>query len=193
LTDRGKDGSSSPLGPRRRRMASTSACARRHATGVELQLFDAVDDTKAARIIQLDPAANRTYYYWHVFVPHVRPGQLYAAPAVGNMHGMLASMLAGREKKRLDIDRIRAIKKETRIFMTLHGASGTDDDDLRRAIAAGMTVVHIDTEVRIAWREGLDRALAAHPQEVVPDKILPQVVDSVVRRVAARLVLFSGK
>jgi fructose-bisphosphate aldolase class II len=115
------------------------------------------------------------------------------APAVGNMHGMLASMLAGRAKKRLDIDRIRAIKKETRIFMTLHGASGTDDDDLRRAIAAGMTVVHINTEVRVAWREGLDRALAAHPQEIVLYKILPQVVDSVMQRVAARLVLFSGK
>ena len=72
------------------------------------------------------------------------------APAVGNMHGMLESMVAGGTKKRLDIERIRAIKKETRVFMTLHGASGTDDDDLREAIAAGITVVHINTEVRLA-------------------------------------------
>ena len=114
------------------------------------------------------------------------------APAVGNMHGMLKSMVAGGVRKRLDIERIRAIKAEARIFMTLHGASGTDDDDLREAIAAGMTVVHINTEVRLAWRRGLDGALAKHPNEIVPYKILPQVVDSVKQVVAARLALFSS-
>jgi fructose-bisphosphate aldolase class II len=113
------------------------------------------------------------------------------APAVGNMHGMLKSMVAGNTMKRLDIARIRAVKAEARIFMTLHGASGTDDDDLREAIAAGMTVVHINTEVRLAWRRGLDSALAKQPDEIVPYKVLPQVVDSVKQVVAARLALFS--
>jgi ketose-bisphosphate aldolase len=113
------------------------------------------------------------------------------APAVGNMHGMLKSMVAGDTRKRLDIERIRAIKAEARIFMTLHGASGTDDNDLREAIAAGMTVVHINTEVRLAWRRGLDAALAKQPDEIVPYKLLPQVVDSVKQVVAARLALFS--
>src|SRR6516165_4437232 len=93
--------------------------------------------------------------------------------------GMLNRMVAGETKKRLDIERIRTIKEQTRVFMTLHGASGTDDGDLRRAIAAGITVVHINTEVRIAWRRGLDRALSAQPNEIVPYKILPQVIDSV--------------
>ena len=50
----------------------------RRATGVQLLLFEGVDDTHAARVIRLDPSANRTYHYWHVFVPDVRPGQLYA-------------------------------------------------------------------------------------------------------------------
>jgi len=113
------------------------------------------------------------------------------APAVGNMHGMLKSMVAGNTKKRLDIERIREVKAEARIFMTLHGASGTDDDDLREAIAAGMTVVHINTEVRLAWRRGLDGALAKQPNEIVPYKVLPQAVDSVKQVVAARLALFS--
>ena len=115
------------------------------------------------------------------------------APAVGNMHGLLKSMITGNVKKRLDIERIRAIKTETRVFMTLHGASGTDDHDLRAAIAAGMTVVHINTEVRLAWRRGLDSALANQPNEIVPYKLLPQVVDSVREVVSARLALFSGK
>lgn len=114
------------------------------------------------------------------------------APAVGNMHGMLKSMVRGNTKKRLDIERIRAVKAEARIFMTLHGASGTDDDDLREAIAAGMTVVHINTEVRLAWRRGLDSALAKQPDEIVPYKVLPQALDSVKQVVAARLALFSS-
>jgi fructose-bisphosphate aldolase, class II len=114
------------------------------------------------------------------------------APAVGNMHGMLMRMVTGDTKKRLDIERIRTIKEQTRVFMTLHGASGTDDGDLRSAIAAGITVVHINTEVRIAWRHGLDSALSTQPNEIVPYKILPQVIDSVKERVAARLALFSS-
>jgi len=124
------------------------------------------------------------------FVDETRVDTL--APAVGNMHGMLKSMVAGDVRKRLDIERIRAIKAEARISMTLHGASGTDDDDLREAIAAGMTVVHINTEVRLAWRRGMDGALAEQPNEIVPYKILPQVVDSVKQVVAARLALFSS-
>jgi glycogen operon protein len=48
----------------------------RTATGVELLLFDR-EDGKPSRVVRLDPADNRTYYYWHVFVPGVRAGQLY--------------------------------------------------------------------------------------------------------------------
>lgn len=114
------------------------------------------------------------------------------APAVGNMHGMLKAMVAGSAKKRLDIERIRAIKAEAGIFMTLHGASGTDDDDLREAIAAGITVVHINTEVRLAWRRGLDAALAAQPDEIIPYKLLPRVVDSIEQVVVNKLTLFSN-
>ena len=52
------------------------------------------------------------------------------------------SMVTGDTKKRLDIERIRTIKEQTQVIMTLHGASGTDDGDLRRrAIAAGITVI----------------------------------------------------
>jgi fructose/tagatose bisphosphate aldolase len=64
--------------------------------------------------------------------------------------------------------------------------------DLRVAIAADITVVHINTEVRLAWRCGPDSALAKQPNEIVPHKILPQVVDSIKEVVTARLELFSG-
>jgi transposase len=59
------------------------------------------------------------------------------APAVCNMHGMLKSMVQGETRKRLDIARIAQIKSAPRVPLTLHGGSGTDDEDFRKAIAAG--------------------------------------------------------
>jgi fructose-bisphosphate aldolase, class II len=114
------------------------------------------------------------------------------APAVGNMHGMLASMVEGATHKHLDIDRIAQIKSAARIPLTLHGGSGTDDDGFRRAITAGISLVHINTELRVAWRRGLDEAVTQHPHEVVPYKILPTVVKAVEQVVHSRLSLFNG-
>jgi glycogen operon protein len=42
-----------------------------------------VDDARASRIIPLDPKKNRTYHYWHVFVPDLGPGQIYGYRATG--------------------------------------------------------------------------------------------------------------
>jgi fructose-bisphosphate aldolase class II len=113
------------------------------------------------------------------------------APAVGNMHGMIQSMVQGKTKKRLDLTRITQIKSATGVLITLHGASGTDDEDLRKAIAAGINIVHINTELRVAWRRGLEEGLAKQPQEVVPYKILPAAVEAVKQVTTSRLKLFN--
>jgi fructose-bisphosphate aldolase class II len=115
------------------------------------------------------------------------------APAVGNMHGMLKSMVEGQTKKHLHIDRIAAIKQAAGVFLTLHGGSGTDDQDFREAIAAGINIIHINTELRVAWRNGMVKALAQYPDEVVPYKVLPPVVDAVKQVAASRLGLFNDK
>jgi len=114
------------------------------------------------------------------------------APAVGNMHGLLSSMVRGEAQKRLDIERIQAIKDQARVPMTLHGGSGTNDEDLRQAIKAGITIVHINTELRLAWRRGVEAALAAHPDEVTPYKLLSDAVEAVRRVVTSRMRLFSS-
>lgn len=114
------------------------------------------------------------------------------APAVGTTHGMLPGMIRGEQHKRLDIPRIAAIKKATGLPLTLHGGSGTADDDFVRAIAAGISVIHINTELRVAWRHGLDEALSQNPQEVVPYKLLPLAGERVSAVVRKRLKLFSG-
>jgi fructose-bisphosphate aldolase class II len=115
------------------------------------------------------------------------------APAVGNMHGMLASMVHGGVRKRLNIGRIAELKAAVGIFMTLHGGSGTDDDDFRRAIKSGMTIVHVNTELRLAWRSGVEAALAAAPNEVAPYKILRGAFEAVKKVVSSRLELFSSR
>lgn len=114
------------------------------------------------------------------------------AAAVGNMHGMLESMVEGKAKKRLNIERIHEIKKAAGIFLTLHGGSGTEDADFGKAIAAGINIIHINTELRIAWRRSLQNSLVRQPNEVAPYKLIPPVVDCVKRVVASRLRLFNA-
>jgi isoamylase len=55
----------------------------RTATGIDLLLFDAVDDVRPSRVIPIDPCTNRTYHYWHVFAPGVEAGQIYGFRAYG--------------------------------------------------------------------------------------------------------------
>lgn len=101
------------------------------------------------------------------------------APAVGTMHGMLKAMVSGKEHKHLDIGRIAEIKSAAGVFLTLHGGSGTDAKQMTAAIQAGINLVHINTQLRVAWRRGLERALAEHPDEVAPYHLLPAAYDGV--------------
>jgi isoamylase len=77
-----EQGTSSPLGATPGRDGVNFSLFSKHATGVQLLLFDRVD-AKAARVISIDPAANRTYHYWHVFVPGVTAGQIYGYRVAG--------------------------------------------------------------------------------------------------------------
>src|ERR1700733_3327614 len=74
----GRSGLSSPLGATVVPGGVNFSVFSRSASRIELMLFDCEDDARPARTITIDPAANRTYFYWHAFVPGVRPGQLYA-------------------------------------------------------------------------------------------------------------------
>jgi glycogen operon protein len=55
----------------------------RGATGLELLFFEREDDENPSRVIPIDPATNRTYHYWHAFVPGAQAGQIYAFRAYG--------------------------------------------------------------------------------------------------------------
>lgn len=109
------------------------------------------------------------------------------SPAVGNIHGMLKGMA----NPALDIDRVRAIKEAISIPMVLHGGSGVSDQDFVAAIEAGVSIVHINTEIRLAYREALEKSLKDSPEEIAPYKIMEPVVENIQEVVKRRLALFN--
>lgn len=76
-------GSPSPLGARRTDDGVQFSVYSKHAHRVDLLLYDAVDAAAPTRVLALDPKTHRTDHYWHVHVPGVGPGQLYAYRAHG--------------------------------------------------------------------------------------------------------------
>ena len=109
------------------------------------------------------------------------------APAVGNLHGMLKGM----SNPDLDIDRIKAIREAACVPLVLHGGSGITDSDFKKAIAAGISMVHINTEIRKAYRDGIRDYLTEHPDEVAPYRFLSLGVSNLKEVVKNRLQLFS--
>jgi fructose-bisphosphate aldolase class II len=95
------------------------------------------------------------------------------APAVGNFHGMLEG---DREftlsAKKINPKRIKEISIVTGLPLVLHGGSGQGDDEVRAAIKAGCAIVHVNTELRIAYRTGLMKSLSLDPDQVAPYKYM---------------------
>ena len=76
-------GTSSPLGATVQKDGVNFSVFSKNATLVELLLFDSAETAAPALVIPLDPRTHRTYHYWHVFVPGLKPGQIYGFKAHG--------------------------------------------------------------------------------------------------------------
>ena len=110
------------------------------------------------------------------------------APAVGNMHGMMRS---GVDPK-LNIERIIEISKAVGIPLVLHGGSGNSEDDFKKAVANGVSIVHINTEIRIAYKQGIMKSLSENPDEIAPYKFLKPAVKAVQDVVEKKLKIFNN-
>lgn len=109
------------------------------------------------------------------------------APAVGNIHGMLSS---GHDPK-LDISRVANIAGSTGLPLVLHGGSGNDMQDFRDAIQAGIRIVHISTELRVAYKKGIQEWWEQHKDEVAPYKYLGRGKELLKQVVREKLMLFN--
>lgn len=110
------------------------------------------------------------------------------APAVGNIHGILASA----PNPALDIGRIKAIKNAAQVPLVLHGGSGISEADFLKAIKAGISIIHISTELRKAWRAGVEESFKENPDEVAPHRLLAGALGNIEQVVEKHLRLFSG-
>lgn len=87
------------------------------------------------------------------------------SPAVGNFHGMLRS----GSKPRLNIDCIKSISSAVNVPLVLHGGSG-EGADYTEAIEAGISIIHVNTELRRAYTEALKIYLNNNVDDIAPYK-----------------------
>lgn len=106
------------------------------------------------------------------------------APSVGNVHGLVRS---GEPK--LNIERIKEINAVVGVPLVLHGASGNTDEEVSASIDAGIRIVHINTELRMAYKKGIEKGLSS--DEVAPYKFMAEGVAEMKKIVTAKLKVFN--
>ncbi|MDD2753047.1 MAG: class II fructose-bisphosphate aldolase [Candidatus Portnoybacteria bacterium] len=118
-----------------------------------------------------------------------RTGVDSLAVVIGNAHGVFA---AGEEK--LHLKRLAEIKEAIgdKAFLVLHGGSGIPAEDVKKAIEMGIAKVNINTELRLAYKAGLDKELAEKPDETTPYKILEHSFEEVKKVVAEKIRMFGS-
>ncbi len=108
------------------------------------------------------------------------------APSVGNIHGLVST---GEPK--LNIKRIKEIANAVKVPLVLHGASGNTDEDIKDAIEAGIRIVHINTELRLAYKKGIKKSVMSS-DELAPYKFMAEGVEEMKKVVINKLKLFNG-
>jgi glycogen operon protein len=127
----------------------------RNATAVQLLLFERADTTQPAQVIDLDPALNRTYFMWHIYVKGLRPGAHYAYRVDGPQDPHGAGYRYNKNKVLID----PYARGNTKALWKRDDAVGAGDN-----LATSMRSVVIDTG-GYDW-EG-DRPLNRPPQDAI--------------------------
>lgn len=104
----------------------------------------------------------------------------------GNIHGIVTE-----QEEKLNLEHLgRIVSAVQNTFLVLHGASGLKDEEVAASIKAGIINVHFNTELRVAYREGIDKAFHDKPNETTPYKYLAPAIEDVKRVVAQKVRLF---
>jgi fructose-bisphosphate aldolase class II len=109
------------------------------------------------------------------------------AVAIGNLHGTYPV------PKQLDLDLLeRIVAANTGVHFSLHGGSGTPDEQFRGAVERGITKININSDLRKAYRLSLEKALAENPKEYAVVKLMPQVIAAVQAVVESKIDSFGS-
>ncbi|MDE2040839.1 MAG: class II fructose-bisphosphate aldolase [Patescibacteria group bacterium] len=109
------------------------------------------------------------------------------APAVGNIHGVVRG-----GDPALNIERVRQISQAVKIPLVLHGASGNSAADIEATVKNGVAIVHVNTELRIAYRAGLVKSLQENSDEVAPYKYFKPAKLAMQKVVAEKIKIICG-
>lgn len=113
------------------------------------------------------------------------------AGSFGTVHGIIK--IRGGVTPHVDVTRISEIHKRINAPLVLHGASGVDENVIHAAIEAGIAIINIDTELRLAYGESLRKSLADQPEEVDPRHIMKPVIEAVKKAAEKKLQQFGTK
>ncbi len=118
-----------------------------------------------------------------------RTGVDRLAIVFGNIHGIVTE-----QEEHLDIETLKNIAAAVPgITLVLHGASGLKDDEIKTAIQNGITNVHINTELRVAYREALEEEIEKEPNQTTPYKFLNPSFEAVKNLVMEKAKLFRNR
>jgi fructose-bisphosphate aldolase class II len=108
------------------------------------------------------------------------------AVGIGNVHGQYA------KPKRLDLELLARLRAALDVGLSLHGGSGTPDMTYRAVARGGVSKININSDIRVAYRTGLERQFARHPGEYATAKLIGPVTDAVQRVVEAKIHAFGS-
>jgi len=113
----------------------------------------------------------------------------FLAAAVGTIHGCRTPFA------KLDIPRIEKIRELTGVPLVLHGASGVNDEEIEKGIAAGICKINIDTRIRMIFTKKMKEIIEENPNQIDPRKILGPAKDAAKEIIRDRMRIFgcSGK
>ena len=105
---------------------------------------------------------------------------------IGTRHGQ-------GQNEEIDFQKLQEIRTKVKdVFLVLHGGSGVPDADIKKAIESGIVKININTELRTAYTNALKQALADNPEEVVPYKYMPKVIEAIQSVVEKKINLFGS-
>jgi len=109
------------------------------------------------------------------------------APALGSVHGLYKGEL------NLDFDRMKQISDMTKMPLVLHGGTGIPDDKIKRAIECGTCKINVNTELQIAWRNGMVEFLNNNQKAYDPRKVIGGGETSMKTAIKNKILLFGSE
>lgn len=108
------------------------------------------------------------------------------AAAIGNLHGKYPV------PKELDLELLRQIRSAIDCQISLHGGSGTPSHYFEEAAKIGVSKININSDMRYAFRESLEKVLAENPDEYAIVKLMPEVYGAVQAVVEEKIQSFGS-